>query len=343
MYAAGRRGQAWRKVKPVRTFDLVVLGAEWGHGRRRGWLSNLHLGARDPETGAFVMVGKTFKGLTDELLAVADRCTARLASPGGGGHGCSSGPSSSSKSRSTASRPRRATPAGSRCALRASRHTGRTRSLQRRTRLPRFRRLLGAPALGSISHRSPGRNFLGAMATRGVTYGQSKGWSANADWSCGRAGGGGGIGVRARGGGAGGRHEPRLPKPRFLTGRRTTLRVTCASEGRGGSSVTVTAIWPRNAALFIYFTNKSCATTHRKAKALIRSEGNEGFVFDELLPANGDRGWSPRSATSSSAAGRTSSRQRARWSMRRTGAAGSAERSSVPTHGSSPDGAKRNA
>jgi DNA ligase 1 len=68
LYAAGRRGKAWRKVKPVRTYDLVVLGAEWGHGRRRGWLSNLHLGARDPRTGAFVMVGKTFKGLTDELL-----------------------------------------------------------------------------------------------------------------------------------------------------------------------------------------------------------------------------------------------------------------------------------
>jgi ATP-dependent DNA ligase len=68
VYAAGRRGQAWRKVKPVRTFDLVVLGAEWGHGRRRGWLSNLHLGARDPGSGSFVMVGKCFKGLTDELL-----------------------------------------------------------------------------------------------------------------------------------------------------------------------------------------------------------------------------------------------------------------------------------
>ena len=67
-YAAGRRGKAWRKVKPVRTYDLVVLGAEWGHGRRQGWLSNLHLGARDPETGEFVMVGKCFKGLTDELL-----------------------------------------------------------------------------------------------------------------------------------------------------------------------------------------------------------------------------------------------------------------------------------
>ena len=68
LYAAGRRGKAWRKVKPVRTYDLVVLGAEWGHGRRQGWLSNLHLGARDPATGGFVMVGKTFKGMTDELL-----------------------------------------------------------------------------------------------------------------------------------------------------------------------------------------------------------------------------------------------------------------------------------
>ncbi len=67
-YEAGRRGQAWRKVKPVRTLDLVVLAAEWGHGRRRGRLSNLHLGARDP-SGGWVMVGKTFKGLTDALLA----------------------------------------------------------------------------------------------------------------------------------------------------------------------------------------------------------------------------------------------------------------------------------
>lgn len=72
-YAAGRRGKSWVKVKPVLTFDLVVLGAEWGSGRRRGWLSNLHLGARDPvgefgDPDGFVMVGKTFKGLTDELL-----------------------------------------------------------------------------------------------------------------------------------------------------------------------------------------------------------------------------------------------------------------------------------
>ncbi|ALX66518.1 ATP-dependent DNA ligase [Microbacterium sp. XT11] len=72
-YTAGRRGKSWVKVKPVLTYDLVVLGAEWGSGRRRGWLSNLHLGARDAdggfgEPGGFVMVGKTFKGLTDELL-----------------------------------------------------------------------------------------------------------------------------------------------------------------------------------------------------------------------------------------------------------------------------------
>ncbi|SEQ16789.1 DNA ligase-1 [Lentzea xinjiangensis] len=67
-YAAGRRGRAWQKVKPVHTLDLVVIGVEWGSGRRRGWLSNLHLGARDPDGGPPVMVGKTFKGLTDELL-----------------------------------------------------------------------------------------------------------------------------------------------------------------------------------------------------------------------------------------------------------------------------------
>ncbi len=67
-YAAGRRGVGWVKVKPVHTLDLVVLAAEWGHGRRHGWLSNLHLGARDPATDGFVMLGKTFKGLTDAML-----------------------------------------------------------------------------------------------------------------------------------------------------------------------------------------------------------------------------------------------------------------------------------
>ena len=67
-YAAGRRGSAWIKVKTARSLDLVVLAVEWGSGRRNGWLSNIHLGARDPETGGFVMLGKTFKGMTDEIL-----------------------------------------------------------------------------------------------------------------------------------------------------------------------------------------------------------------------------------------------------------------------------------
>ena len=82
-YEAGRRGASWLKVKRAHTLDLVVLAAEWGHGRRRGWLSNLHLGARDPATGGFVMLGKTFKGMTDEMLAwqterlLADRDASR--------------------------------------------------------------------------------------------------------------------------------------------------------------------------------------------------------------------------------------------------------------------------
>jgi len=68
-YEAGRRGAGWLKVKPVHTLDLVVLAVEWGSGRRAGKLSNIHLGARDPATGGFVMLGKTFKGMTDEMLA----------------------------------------------------------------------------------------------------------------------------------------------------------------------------------------------------------------------------------------------------------------------------------
>jgi DNA ligase-1 len=67
-YDSGRRGSGWLKIKSAHTLDLVVLAAEWGSGRRRGWLSNLHLGARDPASGGFVMLGKTFKGLTDETL-----------------------------------------------------------------------------------------------------------------------------------------------------------------------------------------------------------------------------------------------------------------------------------
>jgi DNA ligase 1 len=68
-YAAGARGQSWLKIKKAHTLDLVILAAEWGSGRRQGWLSNLHLGARDTEKGGFAMLGKTFKGLTDEMLA----------------------------------------------------------------------------------------------------------------------------------------------------------------------------------------------------------------------------------------------------------------------------------
>src|SRR2546428_415865 len=67
-YEAGARGAAWLKVKPAQTLDLVVLAAEWGHGRRSGRLSNLHLGARDLDAGGFVMLGKTFKGMTDQML-----------------------------------------------------------------------------------------------------------------------------------------------------------------------------------------------------------------------------------------------------------------------------------
>jgi DNA ligase-1 len=67
-YVAGQRGYSWLKLKEAATLDLVVLAAEWGNGRRKGWLSNLHLGARDPASGQFVMLGKTFKGLTDDML-----------------------------------------------------------------------------------------------------------------------------------------------------------------------------------------------------------------------------------------------------------------------------------
>src|SRR5437660_2774086 len=67
-YDPGARSAAWLKVKRAHTLDLVVLAAEWGHGRRHGWLSNLHLGARDPSSGEFVMLGKTFKGMTDAML-----------------------------------------------------------------------------------------------------------------------------------------------------------------------------------------------------------------------------------------------------------------------------------
>ncbi|KNX39291.1 ATP-dependent DNA ligase [Luteipulveratus halotolerans] len=82
-YAAGRRGAGWVKVKPRHTLDLVVLAVEWGSGRRRGMLSNIHLGARDPETGGFVMLGKTFKGMTDAMLDWQTRRFTELATDRG--------------------------------------------------------------------------------------------------------------------------------------------------------------------------------------------------------------------------------------------------------------------
>ena len=111
-YDAGRRGAGWVKVKPGHTLDLVVLAVEWGSGRRRGWLSNLHLGARDPDTGGFVMLGKTFKGMTDEMLRwQTERFTSwPTARPTAGWCGC--GPSRSSRSPSTACSAPRAIPGG---------------------------------------------------------------------------------------------------------------------------------------------------------------------------------------------------------------------------------------
>jgi DNA ligase-1 len=85
-YQAGRRGAGWLKVKPVHTLDLVVLAVEWGSGRRRGKLSNIHLGARDPESGQFVMVGKTFKGMTDAMLDWQTQRFTELATEGTDGY-----------------------------------------------------------------------------------------------------------------------------------------------------------------------------------------------------------------------------------------------------------------
>ena len=85
-YQAGRRGAGWLKVKPVHTLDLVVLAVEWGSGRRHGKLSNIHLGARDPATGEFIMVGKTFKGMTDAMLVWQTARFTELALGGTDGH-----------------------------------------------------------------------------------------------------------------------------------------------------------------------------------------------------------------------------------------------------------------
>ena len=144
-YAAGRRGSAWLKVKAARTLDLVVLAAEWGSGRRQGWLSNLHLGARDPATGGFVMLGKTFKGMTDELLAW--QTEQLLAREIGRDEYTSStsAPSSSSRSPSTICRRARTIPAASRSASRASSAIGPTRPRPTPTRSTRSATSIARP------------------------------------------------------------------------------------------------------------------------------------------------------------------------------------------------------
>ena len=141
-YDAGRRGGAWRKVKPVHTLDLVVIAVEWGHGRRTGWLSNLHLGARGGD-GEFVMVGKTFKGMTDDAAALADRALPELKLGEGTGArvtSSTSGRNRSSRSPSTACRCRRAIRAGLPCGSPACAATATTSRPPRPTRSSTFKR-----------------------------------------------------------------------------------------------------------------------------------------------------------------------------------------------------------
>ena len=143
-YEAGSRGKAWLKVKSAHTLALVVLAAEWGSGRRKGSLSNLHLGARDPDTGSYVMLGKTFKGMTDEILAWQTTSSRRSR------RSATSGPSTCarswwSKSRSTTSRKAGIIPAASRSGLPGSRPTV-------TTNVPRTRILL-RPYVRSTGNR----------------------------------------------------------------------------------------------------------------------------------------------------------------------------------------------
>ena len=141
-YEAGRRGAGWLKVKPVHTLDLVVLAVEWGSGRRTGKLSNIHLGARDPGTGEFVMLGKTFKGMTDAMLEWQTQRFTELAdgaAPTDTWCGC--GPSRWSRSRSTVCRARPATPAAWRCGSRGCCATATTRAPLRPTPSRLVRRL----------------------------------------------------------------------------------------------------------------------------------------------------------------------------------------------------------
>ena len=115
-YAAGQRGFHWLKLKSAHTLDLVIIAVEWGSGRRQGWLSNLHLGARDAQSGQFVMLGKTFKGLTDAMLRWQTEKLLSLETRAATRTPCTSVPRWWSRSRSATCRSRRATRPGSPCA-----------------------------------------------------------------------------------------------------------------------------------------------------------------------------------------------------------------------------------
>ncbi len=160
-YDAGRRGSAWVKVKPVHTLDLVVLAVEWGSGRREGWLSNIHLGARDGD--GFVMLGKTFKGMTDEMLAwQTERFTELALEPADDPRPLrrrACGPSRSSRSPSTASSAPPATPAAWRCASPASSATATTRPPQRPTPIDTVRELFGRSERRDTRVRTHGVNI----------------------------------------------------------------------------------------------------------------------------------------------------------------------------------------
>ena len=145
------------EAQAAHTLDLVVLAVEWGSGRRKGWLSNLHLGARDAESGGFVMLGKTFKGLTDEMLRWQTETLARARGRDATAGSCTCGPSSSSRSPSATSRNRRTTRRASRCASRASSAIGRTSGPRRPTRSDACGRSSSASARDAAACYDPRR------------------------------------------------------------------------------------------------------------------------------------------------------------------------------------------
>ena len=180
-YEPGSRSAAWLKVKRAHTLDLVVLAAEWGHGRRRGWLSNLHLGARDPTTGEFVMLGKTFKGMTDALLEwqTKELLSASRAIATTGSSTCAR--SSSSRSRSTTCRRARVIRAGSRCGSRASRVIVRTNVRRMRTRWIRCEPFMPRRAVDPriattriAKNRGEGERDDGKTALRGTEHAEAQ-------------------------------------------------------------------------------------------------------------------------------------------------------------------------